>query len=447
MLLILGLLWCVYITVILLPMHQWSTILTTRSIQLLLTLSICSYLLWAYHWQHDISIADSTYYLTDWRIHLTLFTLLMSWSIFHSYKHMDNERLMMLLANVVGIESVIYSEDLLMTLLSWEIVNVTLYLIMGKEAISATLKYFILSAISTSLIIFSILLIYYQFGSVHYQDILWCHTLSDSNTSHIIALPLLLAIFLKLGISPFHLWVADVYQGLHPEKTLWLSTISKLCLLIILFNLHLYSVIPSSLSPLFLAAGSLSLFVGALGMLYQFHWIRLLAFSSVANMGYIIMSLGLNSIGYFYNALIYLLTTIALFSMFAQSAFLPAIYRHNTFLWCSLVLLLCSVAGLPPFAGFFGKLLILEPFLSYHLSTLLLFILATTVLALANYLSLLQSSSSSSSSIYSLSLSQSLSSPIPLSLSSPIIAIICLFLLSFLFGPQSLLLPFLSISL
>jgi NADH-quinone oxidoreductase subunit N len=276
-------------------------------------------------------------------------------------------------------------------------------------SIEAGIKYFLLSAFSSCLLLLGIGLIYWDTGLTQ------CHHIAEllKTTSEEPTLGLWLGVWLvslgllwKLSAAPLHLWVADVYMGAWSSVTLFLSTLPKIAVLG--FWVHtwhpIWSVTFGETMALFSA---LSLIVGALAPLAQTQLKRLLALSSVGHMGFMLMPLcaGPEAFASLWVYLcLYLLTNLAIWGLLMWPFQRPGhLLSGPQYLWDLSALhltspaasmawagVMLSLAGLPPVAGFLGKLGLFWWALNSHLYLLVAIGLLSTLLSTLYYLRILK---------------------------------------------------------
>lgn len=262
----------------------------------------------------------------------------------------------------------------------------------------AGLKYFVVSSFMSSLLLFGLFLIYNLLGTLNLAEIysLLSYSFSDFNTNikNILSLGILLvtaALLFKIACAPFHSWAPDVYEGAPMPSTLIIAIIPKISLVFFfmkwLFSLALISL---TVKYLLLFCGTLSCFLGTFFSLYQLRVKRLLIYSSIAQVGFIVSGLALASLESFTATLlfliIYIITSILIWghsSVFYYfewnlvnkiSTSLNVLslnsfsgFHKNNKLWAmSLVLVFFSVGGIPPFTGFLAKIVVLIELVNTH---------------------------------------------------------------------------------
>lgn len=276
-------------------------------------------------------------------------------------------------------------------------------------SIEAGMKYFLLSAFSSCLLLLGMGLIYWDTGLTQCNHLVELLNTTNSEPSICLWLGIWLVslgLLWKLTAAPLHLWVADVYMGAWSSVTLFLSTLPKLAVLG--FWVHtwhpLWSATFSTGMTLFSA---LSLMVGAVAPLAQTQLKRLLALSSVGHMGFMLMPLSAGNEAFaalwVYLAL-YLITNLAIWGLlmwpfgrpgqnFAGPQYiwdLSALNQTSPAAGAAWAGVMVSLAGLPPVAGFLGKLGLFWWALNSHLYILVGVALIATLLSTIYYLKILK---------------------------------------------------------
>jgi len=279
----------------------------------------------------------------------------------------------LLLTTLLGMFFMISSGNLLLFYLSLEMSTIPLAAIANfdldkRKSSEAAMKMIISSAFSSALLLFGVSLIYGTTGTLVFTEIT---PLLNGAPLQLLAFILLLAGFsFKMSVVPFHLWTADVYEGAPVAVTAYLSVISKSAILFIFLQV-LYVVFKPMAGEWYFMLFFLSILTILLGNLFamrQTNLKRFLAFSSIAQVGFILLGLsagsktGMASVIYF--LLIYLFSNLAAFGVIGLVSAntgkesideFKGFYKTNPFLSWVLAIALFSLAGVPPTAGFFGK--------------------------------------------------------------------------------------------
>ena len=295
---------------------------------------------------------------------------------FKRSEHMP-EFFMLMLSALLGMFFLISSGNLLMFFLSLELATIPVAAMANfdldkKRSSEAAMKMILTSAFSSGVLLFGISLIYGATGTINFME-LPQHL--DGSPLQILVLVFLFAAFaFKLSIVPFHLWTADVYEGSPMATTSFLSVISKGAVAFI-FMATLYKVFQPMHEVWYNMVMILSIatmIIGNLFALRQQNIKRFLAFSSIAQVGFILVGISSNAVegtsSVVYFILIYVFSNLAAFGVAAAISSqtnkenvddYKGLYKTNPFLSWVLALALFSLAGIPPTAGFFGKLFLL----------------------------------------------------------------------------------------
>lgn len=289
----------------------------------------------------------------------------------------------------------------------------------GKTSIfssEAGIKYFIIGTVFSLFMIYAISIIYSIFGTTKIFDLYLLVTYNkgflkilfetDWAIQILIAFVLLLiGIFFKIASAPFHFWSPDVYEASPTTTMMFLSILPKVSLFLVLIKFYpIYILL--NLDILFYLSAVCSILVGSLLGLYQKRIKRLLAYSSIANTGFIILGFvgfSVNSLSFatFY-LLVYLLTNIAFFSLILSTRIQPTqvtvknLYNlANLFFihksrFAVFAFLLFSSAGLPPFIGFLNKFLVLFSAAGYFFNFILFLALISAPLSVFYYIRILK---------------------------------------------------------
>jgi len=310
---------------------------------------------------------------------LSLGTLIISMQAYSWLKEHKNvaEFYILLLSTLLGMYLMISSGNLLMFYLGLELSTIPLAAIVNfdlerRSSSEAAFKLIISSAFSSGLLLFGISLIFGTTGSLNFSEIAFA---LKGNPLQLFAFVLLIAGFaFKISAVPFHLWTADVYEGAPVTVTSYLSVISKGAVLFVFVSV-LYNVFKPMASLWYTILCILSIttmLVGNLFALRQNNLKRFLAFSSIAQVGFVLIGIsgtseaGITSVVYF--VLIYIFSNLAAFGVIGLVSALTGketiedykqFYKNNKFLSWVITIALFSLAGVPPTAGFFGKFFLL----------------------------------------------------------------------------------------
>lgn len=306
----------------------------------------------------------------------TLIISLQSYNWLKDHKHMP-EFYILMLSTLLGMFFMISSNNLLMFYLALELSTIPLAALANfdlekRRSSEAAFKMIVSSAFSSGLLLFGISLVYGATGTLNFA------ALSTSFTStplNIFAFVLLIAGFgFKISAVPFHLWTADVYEGSPVPVTSYLSVISKGAILFVLVSVlyKVFTPLNESWYNMLFIISVLTMIIGNLFALRQQNMKRFLAFSSIAQVGFILIGItgqsaeGSASVIYF--VLVYIFSNLAAFGVINLISATTGkenindykgFYKTNPRLSWVLAIALFSLGGIPPTAGFFGKFFLL----------------------------------------------------------------------------------------
>lgn len=304
-----------------------------------------------------------------------LISLLFS-SWFKRSEHLP-EFFILMLSALLGMFFLISSGNLLMFFLALELSTIPVAAMANfdldrKRSSEAAMKMILTSAFSSGILLFGISLIYGATGTISFSELPQHLT---GTPLQVLAFVFLFAAFaFKLSIVPFHLWTADVYEGSPMATTSFLSVISKGAIAFIFISAlyKTFQPLQETWYNMLMMLSIATMIIGNLFALRQQNIKRFLAFSSIAQVGFILVGIsssareGLSSVIYF--ILIYIFSNLAAFGVASAIESqtgkeniddYKGLYRTNPFLSWVLALALFSLAGIPPTAGFFGKLFLL----------------------------------------------------------------------------------------
>jgi NADH-quinone oxidoreductase subunit N len=293
------------------------------------------------------------------------------------HKHAP-EFYMLMLSTLLGMFFMLSSNNLLMFYLGLELSSIPLAAMANfdldkRRSSEAAMKFIMSSAFSSGLLLFGISMLYGATGTLNFSELSW--QLTTENSLQIFSFILLMAGFgFKISAVPFHLWTADVYEGSPVAVTSYLSVISKGTILFVLVSV-LYNVfqgLDATWYKMLFLISVLTMIIGNLFALRQQNMKRFLAFSSIAQVGFILIGItgqsveGSASVIYF--IMIYIFSNLAAFGVISLVSAATGrenvddykgFYKTNPLLSWVLTIGLFSLAGIPPTAGFFGKFFLL----------------------------------------------------------------------------------------
>jgi len=283
------------------------------------------------------------------------------------------EFILLLLSTLLGMFFMISSGDFLMFYLGLELATIPIAALAAYEkhkeqSAEAGIKLILLAGLSSGITLFGISMLYGTNGSIFFGEVE--QTFVAGNLQVLGFIFFLSGLAFKISLVPFHLWTADVYEGAPINVTSYLSVISKgaavFILLILLFTV--FRSITVMWTDMLYAIAILTMTIGNLFAIRQQNLKRFLAFSSIAQAGFILLGLiggsvlGMTSVVYF--VMIYIFSNLGAFGVISAISVYTGkenmddyngLYQTNPKLSLVLMLSLFSLAGIPPVAGFFGK--------------------------------------------------------------------------------------------
>lgn len=318
----------------------------------------------------------------------------------------------LLVISTLGLTLLASSADLIMVYLSLEMASIPLYILAGfyhrdTRSVEAGIKYMLYGALASTIMVFGFSYLYGFSGTTQ----LYLISAGIQNgqvpvlATTAAAVLILAGLGYKISAVPFHFWAPDVYEGAPTVIAGFLSTVSKAGGFAVLLRLGVMVFPVLSGYYVYLIAGMAvaSMLVGNLLAINQKNFKRFLAYSSIAQAGYILVgvaaSSNLGTGGVIYYLMAYLATNLAAFAIafiVAQEtgsdeiAGLTGLGHRRPFLAFALLISLLSLGGIPPFAGFIGKLLVFSAGVQSGMAWLVVIAVLNSVLSLYYYLNILK---------------------------------------------------------
>jgi len=311
----------------------------------------------------------------------------MATTVFYSQEYLEQrgmrggEYYVLCLTALLGIFVLISANSLLTVYLGIELLSLSLYAMVAFDrdsgiAAEAAIKYFVLGAIASGVLLYGMSMLYGLTGTLD-LDRLSNIVRHAPDAGLIIGVAFVVAaIAFKFGAVPFHMWVPDVYQGAPTSVTLYIAAVSNLgsFALIIRLLAHGLASMPGIWAQMVAAVAVLSLAIGNVVAIAQTNLKRMLAYSSIANAGFVLLGFSTgHAFGYQASlnfTVAYVLTTLASFGMvliLSRSGFeheeiadFRGLSTRDPVLAVLMLILMFSTAGVPPFIGFWAKLWIIQ---------------------------------------------------------------------------------------
>jgi NADH-quinone oxidoreductase subunit N len=327
-------------------------------------------------------------------------------------QHKKFEYPVLVLLSTLGMMIMVSANDLIMLYVGLELSSLALYVLAAYDrdnAVSseAGIKYFVLGALASGIMLFGASLVYGYTGTTNFFTLGELFTLNYAGYGAIVGMVMLVVgLSFKISAVPFHMWTPDVYQGSPTPVTMLFATAPKLAALAVFIRLLMQpfvNMLPDWQNILAIIAVA-SMLIGALGALTQTNIKRLLAYGSIGHIGYMLVGVatgtaeGIKAV-LVYSAL-YLFMSVGTFGfvLFMRRAGeqveeikdLAGLSRTHPRAAFFMLLMMFSMAGIPPFAGFYGKMFVFMSAIESGLYTLAVVGVLTSVVAAFYYLKIIK---------------------------------------------------------
>ena len=374
-------------------------------------------LILSYPIQSNINLFNDSYkidYLSSFMKILTMgsgiFVLITSARYLKLFKIFQIEYSILILCSILGMMVMISSNDLMVFYIGLELQSLALYVLasFNKDQLKSSeagLKYFVLSALSSGILLYGCSLLYGFSGSTNFLIISEnINSMEYGLTFGIVFI--LVGLAFKISAVPFHMWAPDVYEGSPTSVTLFFAIVPKIAALTVFIRflyLPFFNVINEwQIIIIFLSIASMVF--GAIAAIGQKNLKRLIAYSSIGHMGYALagLSVGTNegiqsSVSYIS---IYLIMNLGLFSClfmmkrnnkyYENIDDLSGLSKNHPLISFSLLIILFSLAGIPPMAGFFAKFYVFASVIKQEMYFLAIIGLLATVISAFYYLRIIK---------------------------------------------------------
>ena len=315
-----------------------------------------------------------------------------------------------ILTSVLGMILMISSYDLIVFYLGLELQSLSLYILASfkrenEKSTEAGLKYFVLSALATGLLLYGSSLIYGFTGSTNFEII--SENLDSNNTGAVFGIVfIIIGLAFKVSAVPFHMWTPDVYEGSPTSVTSFFALVPKIAALTVFIRfmyVPFLNVIDQwQMIIIFISIGSMIL--GATAAIGQKNIKRLMAYSSIGHMGYALAGLAPGTNEGIQSTIIYLIIYLVMnlgafgciFMLRRENTFyenindLSGLSKNHPKLALSFLIILFSLAGIPPLAGFFAKFYIFMSVIEAKMYGLAIIGLLSTVISAFYYLRIIK---------------------------------------------------------
>ena len=363
---------------------------------------------------NDINkIFNESYIIDKFSIFMKVLTLLFSlFVLLISKDYIKNNNIdkieypVIILASTLGMILMISSFDLIVFYLGLELQSLCLYILASfkredERSTEAGLKYFVLSALASGLLLYGCSLIYGFTGSTNFQII--ANNLDKGNIGATFGIVfIIVGLAFKVSLVPFHMWTPDVYEGSPTSVTTFFALIPKIAALSVFIRFMYVPFINviSHWQTIIIFLSIASMILGAVAAIGQNNIKRLMAYSSIGHMGYALAGIATGTNNGAQSTMIYLTIYLVMnlgafaciFMMQKEKIFyenitdLSGISKHHPMLALSFLIILFGLAGIPPLAGFFAKFYVFMAVIESKMYALAIIGLVTTVISAFYYL-------------------------------------------------------------
>ena len=315
-----------------------------------------------------------------------------------------------ILLSILGMFFMVSANDLILFYLGLELQSLSLYILASIDrdnlrSSEAGIKYFVLSALSSGLLLYGCSLLYGFTGSTNFDLI--AAQLNKENVGAVFAMVfILVGLAFKISAVPFHMWTPDVYEGAPTSITSYFAVVPKVAglALLIKFMLIPFSNILLEWQTIIIFISIASMILGSVAAIVQKNIKRLLAYSSIGHIGYALAGIATGAISGYESAIVYIsiyvIMNIGAFSCLyllkkdgqykENISDLSGISKKHPLLAISFLIILFSLAGVPPLGGFFAKFYVFTAVLEQKMYALAIIGLLTTVISAFYYLKIIK---------------------------------------------------------
>jgi len=364
-----------------------------------------------------IKVFNNSYIIDKFSIFMKILTLLFCVFVILSSKEYIKinkinkiEYPILVLASVLGMILMISSYDLIVFYLALELQSICLYILAAfkrdeERSTEAGLKYFILSSLATGILLYGCSLIYGFTESTNFEVI--SNNLNEFNTGAVFGIIfIIVGLAFKISAVPFHMWTPDVYEGSPTSVTSFFALIPKIAAISIFIRfMHVPFInMIHEWQSIIIFLSVASMILGAVAAIGQSNIKRLMAYSSIGHMGYILAGLSTGTNAGIQSTLIYLVIYLlmtlgafgCIFMLKRENIYyenineLSGLSKNHPVLALCFLTIFFSLAGIPPLAGFFAKLYVFMAVIESGMYVLAIIGLITTVVSSFYYLRIIK---------------------------------------------------------
>jgi NADH-quinone oxidoreductase subunit N len=340
----------------------------------------------------------------------TLFVMLITQNFIKDTKINYFEYPLLILFSVLGMFFMISSNDLMSFYLGLELQSLALYILASFDrdnlkSNESGLKYFVLSALSSGLLLYGCSLLYGFTGSTNFEEINLKMELENTGTTFAMVF-ILVGLAFKVSAVPFHMWTPDVYQGSPSSVTSFFAVVPKVAGIAILIRFVQipFEQLIDQWQNILVFMSIASMILGAVAAIGQTNIKRLIAYSSIGHIGYALAGISTGTVTGYSSSIayisIYVIMNLGVFSciflMKKDGKYcedikdLAGISKQNPLLAIAFLIIMFSLAGIPPLAGFFAKFYVFMSVIENGMYTLAIIGLLSTVISAFYYLRIIK---------------------------------------------------------
>ena len=304
-----------------------------------------------------------------------------SWTYLKKHDLDNGEYVALILFGTLGMMVIASAASMLTAYLGLELLSLSMYALVALKrndriATEAAMKYFVLGALASGLLLFGMSILYGATGSISLDGISLALAKANKTAVALSLIFIAAGVAFKLGVVPFHMWVPDVYTGAPTSVTLFLGTAAKLAAFALAYRLFGAALTPAygDWAIIFAVIATISVVLGNLIAIAQTNIKRMLAYSAIANMGFLLLGfVGGGCVGYaaaMFYAIAYAITGLVSFGIlvllsgrgveFENIEDLKGLNSRSPWYAFLMLLAMFSLAGIPPTIGFWAKLSVIE---------------------------------------------------------------------------------------
>tara|TARA_Y100000590_G_scaffold285204_1_gene320959 strand:+ start:1612 stop:3024 length:1413 start_codon:yes stop_codon:yes gene_type:complete len=367
--------------------------------------------------EETIKIFGDSYIIDQLSIFMKVLTLLFCFFVLLSSKdyvksnNIDKiEYPIIILSSTLGMILMISSFDLIIFYLGLELQSLGLYILASfkrdtEKSTEAGLKYFVLSALASGILLYGCSLIYGFTGSTNFEII--SSNLNEANTGAVFGIVfIIVGLAFKISVVPFHMWTPDVYEGSPTSVTSFFALIPKIAAITVFIRFMYVPFINliDHWQTIIVFLSIASMILGAVAAIGQNNIKRLMAYSTIGHMGYALAGLATGTNQGIQSTIIYLTIYLVMnlgafgciFMMKRENNYyenindLSGLSKNHPMLALAFLIILFSLAGIPPLAGFFAKFYIFLSVIEAQMYALAIIGLVTTVISAFYYLRIIK---------------------------------------------------------